>query len=185
MCRSETWISLCSLASSRSKRRVNGLERYDAVRAAYSSLDSRSVSCRAIEMLGRALVAQTFVTASLGVVFSPEIAIDLYRDRSPDPSVTSRQFDRNRKRESGRWSKPFLTAFFTRKRGAKNSRKNSGSYLHRAESKSEFKKIVIYVTLPLKFRFLILLCAKSSLVFCQNFLLHHQNEARLFDFPFW
>ena len=47
--------------------------RYDAVRAAYSSLDSRSVSCRATEMLGRALVAQTFVTASLGAVFSLRI----------------------------------------------------------------------------------------------------------------
>ena len=91
MCRSESWISPCSLAIRRSKRRVNGLEGYDAVRAAYSSLDGRSVSCRAIEMLGRALVAQTFVTDSLGAVFSLEFAIDLYRDRSPDPSVTSRQ----------------------------------------------------------------------------------------------
>ena len=72
VCLSETWISPCSLSFSRSKRRINGLKRYDAVRAAYSSLDSRSVSCCAIEILGRALIAQTFVTASPGAVFSPQ-----------------------------------------------------------------------------------------------------------------
>ena len=139
MCRSETWISPCSLAFSRSKRRVNGLERYDAVRAACSSLDGRSVSCRAIEILGRALVAQTFVTASLGAVFSPELAIDLYRDRSPGSfcDVTSGLTATGREKVGGGRSR-FLTAFFTRKTGAKNSRKNSGSYLHQAESKSEF-----------------------------------------------
>ena len=43
------------------------------MRAAYSSLDSRSVSCRTTEMLGRALVTQIFVTASLGAVFSLRI----------------------------------------------------------------------------------------------------------------
>ena len=119
-----------------------GKRPYDAVRAAYSSLDSRSVSCHAIEMLGRALVAlvaQTFVTASLGAVFSPEFAIDLYRDRSPGSfcDVTSGLTTTGREKVGGGRNR-FLTAFFTRKTGAKNSRKNSGSYLHRAESKSEF-----------------------------------------------
>ena len=91
------------MAFSRSKRRINGLERYDAVRAAYPSLDSRIVSCRAIEMFGRALVAQTFVTASLGVVFSPEFAIDLYSDGLTRILLWRQvRFDRNRKRESGR-----------------------------------------------------------------------------------
>ena len=118
------------------KRGVNGLKRYDAVRAAYSSLDSRSVSCRAIEMLRRAFIAQTFVTASLGTVFSPNSPLTCIEIAQLDLSVTSRQADRNRKRESGRWPKPF----FTRKTGAKNSRKNLGSYLHWAESKSNFYK---------------------------------------------
>ena len=127
------------LAFSRSKRRVNGLEGYDAVCAVCSSLDGRSVSCRAIEMLGRALVAQTFVTASLGAVFSTEFAIDLYRDRSPRSfcDVTSDLTASGREKVGGGRSR-FLMAFFTRKTGAKNSRKNSGSYLHWAESKSDF-----------------------------------------------
>ena len=141
MCLSETWISPCSLSFSRSKCRVNGLERYDAVRTAYSSLDSRSVSCCAIEMLGRALVAQTFDTASLGAVFSPEFAIDLYRDRSPGSfSDVASGLTATGKEKVGGGRSRFLTAFFTRKTGAKNSIKHSGSYLHQAESISDFFK---------------------------------------------
>ena len=125
VCLSETWISPCSVSFSRSKCRVNGLERYNAVRAAYSSLDSRNLSCRAIEMLGRALVAQTFVTASLGAVFS-------YRSRSPrsfsDVAATGKD-------KVGGGRNRFLMACFTKKTGANYSRKNSGSYL---ESKSDF-----------------------------------------------
>ena len=99
---------------------VNGLEWYDAVRAAYSSLDSRSVSCRAIEMLGRALVAQIFVTASLGAVFSLEFAIDLYRDRSPGSlcDVTSGLTATGKEKVRGGRCR-FMTAFFTRKTDAK------------------------------------------------------------------
>ena len=139
MCHSETWISPCSLAFSRSKHRVNGLEGYDAVRAAYSSLDSRSISCRAIEILRRALVAQTFVTASLGAVFSPEFAIDLYRDRSPGSFCDSTSgLTATGKEKVGGGRSRFLTAFFTRKTGAENSIKNSESYLHQVESKSDF-----------------------------------------------
>ena len=129
VCLSETWISPCSSSFSHSKRRViNGLERYGAVREAYSSLDSRSVPCRAIEMLGRALVAQTFVTASLGAVFSPEFAIDLYRDRSPGSfcDVTSGLTATGREKVGGGRSR-FLTAFFTRKTGAKTLEKIQGA----------------------------------------------------------
>ena len=113
------------------------LERYDAVRAAYSSLYSMSVSCRAIEILGRALVAHTFVTTSLGVVFSPEFAINLYRNRSTGSfsDVTSGLTATGREKVRGGRSR-LLMAFFTRKTGAKNSRINSGSCLYRAESKS-------------------------------------------------
>ena len=86
---------------------------YDAVRTAYSSLDSRSVSCRAIEILGRALVTQTFVTASLGAVFSPEFAIELYRKCSPGSfsDVTSGLTTTGREKVGGGRSR-FLTAFF-------------------------------------------------------------------------
>ena len=103
--------------------RVNSLEGYDAVRAAYSSLEGRSVSCCAIEMLGHALVAQTFVTASLGAVFSPKFAIDLYRVRSTRSfcDVTSGLTTTGREKVGGGRS-CFLTAFFTRKTGAKKFR---------------------------------------------------------------
>ena len=80
-----------------------------------------------------------FVTASLGAVFSPKFAIDLYRDRSPGSfyDVTSGLTATGREKVGGGRSR-FLTAFFTRKTGAKNSIKTSGSYLHWAESKSDF-----------------------------------------------
>ena len=64
---------------------------------------------------------------------------DLYRDRSPGSfsDVTSGLTATGREKMGGGRSR-FLTALFTRKIGAKNSRKNSGSYLHQAESKSDF-----------------------------------------------
>ena len=122
------WISPCSLSFSQSKYQVNGLERYDAMHAAYSSLDSRSISCHALEMLGRALVAQTFVTPSLGAVFSPEFAIVLYRDRSPGSfsDVTSGLTATGREKVGGGRSR-FLMAFFTRKTGAKILEKIQGA----------------------------------------------------------
>ena len=69
----------------------------------------------------------------------PEFAIDLYRDRSTGyfSDVTSGFTATGREKVGGGRSR-FLTSYFTRKTAAKNSRKKSGSYLHQAESKSNF-----------------------------------------------
>ena len=74
-------------------------------------------------------------------LFPLKFAIDLYRDRSPGSfcGVTSGLTATGREKVGGGRSR-FLTAFFTRKTGAKNSTKNQGATCIRQNPNPIFKK---------------------------------------------